>query len=255
MRDVLRNLSQHRALRRLATVLAVIVLLLIGWWATERDAASEPSAVAPTAEPTPGITVKEWAPVQPDVTWHEMADVNMPVSRTAGPHLLTDTRATGFTQDDAGAALAAVHILVRSFPGAGSDSFVPTIEEQITGAGKAQLASRTQSAYDETVRMMDGVDVGQPLPLGQGWIVAYRLVGGAGASSSEARTVQVLVEGDFESLGLTEYTVDLLWQDGDWKAKAPRWGDWGTAARLVGHPYPTSFRSYDEVTLVPEEAS
>ncbi|GLY17997.1 hypothetical protein Kisp01_50110 [Kineosporia sp. NBRC 101677] len=256
MHEGLTKLTQHRPLRWTAASIVLLALVLIGWFATERETAAEPPpAVAETTAREPGITVEEWAPTQPDVTWQDFANVNLPVSASAGPYVLTPTRAFGFSRDDAGAALAAVHILVRAFPGAGSDSFVPTIREQVTGTAREQLAARTQSAYDGSLKGMDGVEVGEPLPLGQGWIVAYRMVSGVRESSDGARTVQVLVEGSGETLGYTEYTVDLQWIDDDWRIEAPRWGDWGSVARPVEFPYPTSYRSYDDITANLREAS
>ena len=48
-------------------------------------------------------------------------------------------------------------------------------------------------------------------------------------------------------LVFTEYTLDLVWQGGDWRLTAPDWGDWRSAAAVVERPDPAAYATYDHI--------
>ena len=107
--------------------------------------------------------------------WSDFAGLQLPVSSVHGPSCGKGSRAGCFTRDEAGAALAAVHLLVRTFPFAGSDVFTPTIREQVVGDARDQLERQTASGYASHLRD-GGVEDGDPLPLGDtGAVAGYRL--------------------------------------------------------------------------------
>jgi hypothetical protein len=178
------------------------------------------------------------------VSWQDFAGLDLPVSPTHGPTCQDQGRASCFTQDDEGAALAAVHLLVRTFPFAGSDVFGPTIEEQVVGSANGQLARETLDAYRE-IATASGIRDGAPIPSRGGAVAGYRLDPLSGSDGH--RLVHVLIRGVGEAgvSMFTEYEVDLVWLSGDWRLVAPAWGDWRTTARALTRPNPATYTSYD----------
>jgi hypothetical protein len=157
-----------------------------------------------------------------------------------------------FDHSRTGAAFAAVHLLVRTFPFAGSSVFDPTISQQVTGPDAAILLRLTQQAYQELVPAA-GIADGAPIRSEGGWIAGYQVDDTPATSSAakrqpdDAHTVRVLIrqvgEGGIE--GFTEYAVRLVWLNGDWHLVAPDWGDWRAAARAMSAADPSGYRSYD----------
>jgi hypothetical protein len=186
-----------------------------------------------------------------DVSWRIFAGIDLPISATAGPYRLTKTRASGFAHTEAGAALAAAQLLVRTFPFAGSDTFEPTIAEQVTGRGAAALARLTRQAYRQTADEA-GVHDGAPIRSVDGWVTGYRV---HDDGTDQTTRVDVLINGTGEDYGFVSYAVQLTWQNNDWRLIAPAWGDWRSNAHPVPHPYPASYRDYDNIGIGPGGAS
>ena len=240
------------AFRRLTGAVLVLVVVSIGWWAGHRDAsptnpASGPAPAAPTVPPSAGhpLPTRRSAASAPDLVWSSLSGLELPVSRAAGPRCLSDGRAGCFTHDDRGAAVAAVHLMVRTFPFAGVAVFGPTIDEQVIGEHRSELARLTRTAYDEAAPAA-GVRGGAAIPVSGGNAVAGYQLDGA-ASDSDARTVRVLIRErqDGGAIAFTEFTVHLNWVGGDWRLVAPSWGDWRQAARTVTSPDPARYHPYD----------
>ena len=109
-----------------AAVLAVVIGVAV---TGHLSGAPAPSGSTPPA-PAPAADADRAAPggsAASPVVWDDVAGLSVPVSAVHGPSCGTGERAGCFTRDAAGAALAAVHLLVRTFPVAGSAVFEPTI--------------------------------------------------------------------------------------------------------------------------------
>jgi hypothetical protein len=233
----------------------VLAVVGIGWLVGHRDG----TPPRPTSRPAPIVTAVQ-SPVAvtpapggattpaPDVTWSELAGLDLPVSRTAGPRCQTDGRAACFEHDDRGAAFAAVHLMVQTFPFTGPSVFGPTIDEQVIGEHRSALARLTRDAYDEAAAAA-GVQDGAAIPVqGRDVVAGYRLDGAT--PDADARTVWVLIRErqDGGAIAFTEFMVRLVWAGGDWRLVAPAWGDWRGGARTVAAPDPVRYRPYDAGT-------
>jgi hypothetical protein len=222
----------------------VLVMIAAGWLLASRSSSAEQTP-GPATVPTTAASIVTAPRPGRDVSWRVFAGMDLPVSATAGPYCLTETRASCFAHTSNGAAMAAAQILVRTFPFAGSATFEPTIAEQVTGPGAPALARLTQQSYDQAAPAA-GIHDGAPIRSTDGWIAGYHL---NNTSNPDAATVDVLIVGSGEGLGFTVYTVHLTWQNGDWRLVAPDWGDWRSNAHPVANPHPAEYRSYDTLGL------
>ena len=219
----------------------VVVATLLGWSMTGRP---NPLAKNASTEPTTMIPIVEPPTATGGIVWRDFAGLSLPVSSNSGPRCTDDRRARCFTRTDDGAALAAVHLLVRTFPFAGAAVFGPTIRGQVTGRDAEAFARLTAEAYGD-VAPAAGVTNGEPIPSEGGWVAGYRLELPSGVD----RTVDVLIrqtDSDGQT-GFTEYAVQLRWQQDDWVLVAPPWGDWRNAARSVPAPDRTDYLTYDGI--------
>jgi hypothetical protein len=236
---------------RCLLVVLIIVIALVGWTVSARSTRSTvtPVAATPESTPSPERTYGDFNPPRPDhnVSWRVFAGISLPISVTAGPYYLSDTRATGFAHTADGAAIAAAQLLVRTFPFAGSDTFKPTIAQQVTGSGAPALARLTQQTYQQAAAAAD-IRKGAPIRSTDGWVAGYRLDRHKNPTGPNAR-VDVLIAATGEGSGFTTYRVDLTWQDGDWRLIAPAWGDWRSNAQAVAFPHPASYRDYDNLGI------
>lgn len=228
--------------RRTASVAVVVLVLITLGWALTRIGGNPPAAAPPAGPPAAAPPATSTTAV-PEVSYQDLAGLELPASRTAGPRDTDAGRARGFAHNDIGAAFAAVHLLVRTFPFVGSTVFGPTIAEQVVGKDAAALARITDQAYAQTARPAK-VNPGDPLRSEGGWVAGYRL---DSPQTPDERTVRVLIRqvADLEAEGFTEYRVHLTWRDGDWRLIAPAWGDWRTAARAMTNADPARYLSYD----------
>lgn len=220
---------------------AVVVGTLLGWSMTGRP---NPLAENGSTEPTTTIPFADPPTATGRIAWQDFAGLSLPLSSISGPRCTDDHRARCFAQSDDGAALAAVHLLVRTFPFAGAAVFGPTIREQVAGPDVEAFARLTAEAYGDVARAA-GVTNGEPIPSEGGWVAGYRLEPPSGAD----RTVDVLIrqtDSDGQT-GFTEYAVHLRWKQDDWVLVAPSWGDWRNAARSVPAPDRTEYLTYDGI--------
>jgi hypothetical protein len=229
--------------RRTVAVMAAVVVLGAGWLVTQpgRDTSGQTRPPSTTATSTPATPNAE------AVTHHDLAGLLLPISSAAGPHDLRDGRASGFARTDQGAAFAAVHLLVRTFPFVGSAVFEPTIAEQVLGPDAPALARLTSEAYEPAARAAK-VQGGAALGSEGGWVAGYRLDPPDPPSSLNTQSVAVLLRQSDgpDGAGFVEYRVRLVWQDGDWRLLAPAWGDWRTAAHAMTTADRARYRSYDQ---------
>jgi hypothetical protein len=241
--------------RLLAVVAVVLVATATGWLLAGRPGTgSHPGGPPATAaNPAPSGSNDPAAPPDGAVTWQDFAGLDLPISPIAGPRCQAGGRASCFADTDDGAAIAAVHLLVRTFPFAGSAVFTTTIREQVVGPDAATLARLTSEAYAQLAPSA-GVTTGAPIPSEGGWVAGFRLDPAPAANGTtgsapfgDARTVRVLIrQADADgAAGFTEYAVRLVRRDGDWRLVAPGWGDWRTAARAMSAADPARYTTYD----------
>jgi hypothetical protein len=188
-----------------------------------------------------------------DVTWDDLGGLDLPVSLIDGPQVDDNGVVSGFEPNGRGAAFAAVHLLVRTFPFAGPRIFAPTIARHVTGPYAATLGRLTSQAYQQLAPAAGAKD-GGPISADGGWVAGYRIDTATDAPTETANrtahrtaTVRVLIRqlGEGGVDGFTEYRVQLVWRDGDWQLVAPTWGDWRTAARAMTDADPAGYVSYE----------
>src|SRR4051794_6754473 len=143
--------ARRRTRRRAAAAALAAGLIGAGVAVTPTQLGSgTPGPVAPTAAPadtatgqpaagTAATAAAESAQLPADLLATDIAGVSLPVSRTAGPREFAGGLARGFSHDRAGAALAAVHTIVRVAPQAGPAVFEATLRDQVVGADAAAM--------------------------------------------------------------------------------------------------------------------
>ncbi len=263
------NRPPHRARRRrvlLAGVALAAGAVLLGWQLSGTPHRPEATAAPPATSSRQQPVVVSPSPAAQGLTWRDFAGLSLPQSPVYGPRCQTGLRAACFSDDDQGAALAAVQLLVRTFPFAGSAVFTPTIRDQVTGPYAATLLRLTTQAYDQLAPAA-GLTNGEPIPSSGGWVAGYHLDPTASPSAQIAgtavghgqtvqeqtvqeRSVQVLIrqaDTDGQS-GFTSYDVQLLWRRGDWALVAPAWGDWRSSATAMSTADPAMYATYDTIT-------
>lgn len=247
--------------RFLVLVVAAALVAALGWVLTTRTwtTTEPPAGDGTTVSADDGTQASSGT--AGDVTWRDFAGISLPVSATSGPHCTDGGRTSCFAHTNAGAAVAAVHLLVHTFPFAGSNVFGPTISDQIVGPDAPLFARLTADAYRQ-VAPAAGIPDGAPVPSEGGWVAGYRLdqtfaQGAQQQSSSDAgneatpgtdpHVVRVLIrqtDSDGQT-GFTEYTVRLVWRGSDWALVAPTWGDWRNAARALPAADRSDYLTYD----------
>ena len=176
--------------------------------------------------------------------WTDFHGVDLPVSRSAGPHVIRRGLASGFADSPLGALLAAVNIGVRANAQWGPGIFAPTIRNQVTGPGTAALLSACNASYEQASQA-SGIPAGQPL--GRAYVVeeAFRWV----AYTPADATVDIVSAGP-GSDGVTVRAVtriEVVWSGRDWRVIAPPGGDWGNSA--------VPLRSISGFTILPTPAA
>lgn len=194
----------------LITALVVLAYVLV------RD---QEDATATEASPVPGSHQATTA----DIAWESVAGVDLPVSRAHGPRATGDGRAAGYSASELGAALAAVHILVRTGSNVGPDIYEPTITQQVTGANAAAMKVLTDQQYQQ-LRATIGVEDGAPLPGGNAEVLGYRVA----AFAADSATVEVVMTSPDLGGQVVRFGVVLRRSANDWQVVAPPRGDWGS---------------------------
>jgi hypothetical protein len=184
--------------------------------------APPPSISQPAASPT-GTAGQAGDPVPGDLAFTEVAGLRLPVSDTAGPSEVAAGLARGFTRTQAGAALAAAHVLVRVHPEVGADVFGPTLDHQVVGdAGDVQaLAGNVADAYEQLLQQWPAT-YGQPAGRLYLAIGGYRIDSFTDTDATVALLIEVPDNGGGSLLGAT--TVRMRWHQGDWALVAPAGG-------------------------------
>lgn len=235
--------ADRRRAQRLLVIsasLAVLLAVSVGVVAYVLLHDSRPGEASSARTPT---TTVEAAQTPAETTWVDVAGVQLPVSRTHGPRTVTPAAAAGFSRSEAGAALAAVHILIRSSAAAGPSSFEPTITRQVTGANAAAMKLLARQQYQQ-LRSERGVADGAPVN-GDARVVGYR-VASFGSTGATAGIEVFLTSADVTAKQqLLRFDVQLQWADGDWRAIAPPRGDWGSVTTVLSEQ-PAGLLRYGE---------
>lgn len=174
----------------------------------------------------------------------DLLGIDLPASRSAGPHLTDGGRAAGFARDRFGAVLAAVHISSRTGAEVGPAVYRRTIAQQLTGPDVKALLAITDVDY-ERKRAAGGVPSGQPLGRAYGELIGYRVESYAG----DRAVVRVLTRGPVVPGRPSTYDsrLTLLWINSDWRLMAPPGGDW---SRVVV-PAPATATGYTPLRKSP----
>jgi hypothetical protein len=174
----------------------------------------------------------------PEITWSAVGGVPLPTSLTHGPRNDRDGLAAGFSNSEPGAALAAVHLLIRTGPTVGPAVFEPTIASQATGANVAALKLTTSELYADS-SASPGTASGTQ-------ILGYRVE--SYASSPGSATVDVVLTSPAlrETDRSLQTTVSLEWINGDWWIVAPPLGDWGQVSTPIGE-LPDGLQRYEDI--------
>jgi len=228
--DADRQRSQ-RLLVLAAGIAGVLVAgLVLGIYLLMRDPETQTAAPA-----QPKASVTESPKSQPDITWAKTAGVDLPVSRAHGPRTVTAAMASGFSDSELGAAIAAVHVLIRSSAAAGPAVFEPTITQQVAGANAAAMKLLVAQQYEQ-LRRDKGAAEGEPIA-GDAEVLGYRV--GAYDGRGGSAVIQVfLTSPELSAKGQRlRFDVRLQRADDDWRVIAPPRGDWGAVTTaLSGSP-------------------
>ncbi|WP_239375726.1 hypothetical protein [Frankia sp. Cj5] len=190
---------------------------------TAGTAGVAPAASGPVA-PDPGLPTLDFS----DLTWMDFHGFALPVSPTAGPHILADDRASGFAHTPLGAALAAINIGFRTGSSVSPFVFEPTIAEQVTGVDQPALVAQTRT---------DAANEGVPARLmGRLPEPVFRFVGVRFDAVTPDRLVLYVATAAEDTTGTTVYAAgraDVRWERGDWRVVAPPGGSWTTVTTRI----------------------
>jgi hypothetical protein len=216
---------------------SAVLLALAGFLLVQnRDA---PQVEAQLPQPTAEAAA---SPTPVELSWVEAGGVALPVSATHGPRRLVADLASGWSLSEAGAALAAAHLLVRSGPTVGPEVFEPTITGQTTGPNVAALKLAVNEQYAELEQSETATQSTQ---------AATELVGHR-VATVDLETGSAVIDLVLDSPQLSEsdrylqVTVSLEWLNDDWWLVAPPKGDWALVSTPLG-ALPDGLQRYEDL--------
>lgn len=203
-------------------VLGSLGLMLLGPFVLRLSGGPSPTQPAPA--PMPKAEVASPAPSPPaeavapgdggalrTVAWQGAV---LPVSEQSGPRVFDRVRTSGFSRDEIGAALAAVHLSTHLDPHAGPAVFTAVVERQAVQVPDDLLAG-LQDSYEAAARRarMSEAQIrrGAPVVAPMHEVHAWRVE----AFMPQLADVDLLVRNAAgEDL---YYRVPLVWRSGDWR--------------------------------------
>lgn len=205
-------MTQKRMFFAAGTV-AVLAAAGIGYLAGSTTSPSEqsapPAAVSPSAEPTSGTTDQSAYQAvfdRDDLTWKPHSSVETPFSRAHGPRVTEGGWSRGFARTPQGAVLAAIHIIFQTNGGG-----VPR------AAQEAALAEQVVGAEADHYRERSLASAGPAEGIERVVLEAYRII----SYTEHAAKVEFTTAAVKEQVERAGTTVDVVWQDGDWRMVAP----------------------------------
>ena len=205
-------MTQKRMFFAAGTV-AVLAAAGIGYLAGSTTSPSEqsapPAAVSPSAEPTSGTTDQSAYQAvfdRDDLTWKPHSSVETPFSRAHGPRVTEGGWSRGFARTPQGAVLAAIHIIFQTNGGG-----VPR------AAQEAALAEQVVGAEADHYRERSLASAGPAEGIERIVLEAYRII----SYTEHAAKVEFTTAAVKEQVERAGTTVDVVWQDGDWRMVAP----------------------------------
>lgn len=205
-------MTQKRMFFAAGTV-AVLAAAGIGYLAGSTTSPSEqpapPAAVSPSAEPTSGTTDQSAYQAvfdRDDLTWKPHSSVETPFSRAHGPRVTEGGWSRGFARTPQGAVLAAIHIIFQTSGG----TSVPR------AAQEAALAEQVVGAEADHYRERSLASAGPAEGIERVVLEGYRIISYTEHAAKVEFTTAVVKE-QVERAGTT---VDVVWQDGDWRMVA-----------------------------------
>ncbi|MGE3836177.1 MAG: hypothetical protein AB7H43_15540 [Acidimicrobiia bacterium] len=150
-------------------------------------------------------------PERPQVSWSVVGTQPVPSSRQHGPARTGDGLASGFTHDELGAALAAMHITARLTPA------VPPVVYQTTA--RAQCYGDIDAYLERIDRSRRAQLASRPTAVGRE--LYYRVVDGDPRGGTVRISLAAVTEEARQKGGYAELTRTLQWIDGDWKMQLP----------------------------------
>jgi hypothetical protein len=222
--------------------LAAIVAAAVGSsqnWGQDPEPAPSAAAAPPADNGPPALDGDEHqdhqdheglddggGPAAPDwsgLTYIDLHGAQLPVSPVHGPRSVSNAAASGFTRDEGGAALAAVHLASRVAPQVGPAIYGPNIE-RMQGDVSAMMA-QVDADY-AAARAASGIPDDQPLRA-YGQTIGYAMPLPPGPETSEV-TVHLLGRGAGPDGGevVVAIPVTLVWLDGDWYLTVPPGARW-----------------------------
>jgi hypothetical protein len=180
-----------------ALAVVLVALLAVGAYVLGRNDSGAAPASGPAASTAPAIS------------WSTVGGQPVPASPVAGPRNTDGGRATGFSHNALGAALAAVNISFRLASEVGPQVYEATAREQCFGDVDTEIQQIRNS--------FSSAPPGAAKP-SEIW---YRVASGNPTSdlvlmSIALKTPQSVERGGYAGLDLT-----MRWVDGDWKLQVP----------------------------------
>lgn len=150
-------------------------------------------------------------PERPQVSWAVVGTQPVPSSQQHGPTRTGDGLASGFTHDELGAALAAMHISARLVPAVPPEVYQQTARAQCYGDVDAYIERLERSRLARPPVRPD--EVAREL--------YYRVVDGDPRGLTVRISLAAVSEEARQKGGYAELTRTLQWIKGDWKMQLP----------------------------------
>jgi hypothetical protein len=145
----------------------------------------------------------------PGITWSTVGGSPVPVSPTHGPRNTEGGRATGFSHDALGAALAAVNISFRLASEVGPQVYEPTVREQCFGdvdTTLQQIRTSTSTASEESTTPSEF------------W---YKVTGGDPTGDLVLISIAIKTPQSTDGGGYISSDHTMRWVAGDWQMQVP----------------------------------
>lgn len=158
---------------------------------------------------TPAPTTPHTAPGGNGVTWSNVADTIVPISSTAGPHVVHDGLASGYARTTLGAVIAAINISSRLTSEAGPIVYTAVANQQCYGGVQDMITAIQNSASSSSDS--------SALPTAY-W---YRIVNGSAESGVLVLAIAAQTPQSQSLGGYVQYDRTVQWQSGDWRLQVP----------------------------------